>query len=89
MCKADDSLMPFPAPGQFGGGQMMECRNWDKLIEWAHEPEQNACHNLIDDYKGAPVNVLERFAFCPEGSPYKPVMDAYFEKFGHKQPFGK
>ena len=42
---------------------------------------------MIDEYEEIP-NSLEEFAFCDEGSQYRPVADGYFEKFGHKDPYG-
>lgn len=58
-------------------------RQWQNLVAWAYEPERHGCHRLLDDYRPI-VHSLERYAFCPEGFPYYPVMKAYF---GHKDPF--
>lgn len=63
------------------------CRDWDALLKWTQEPERHACFKMIDEYREVPHS-LEQFAFCPEGSRYKDTMDAYFEKWGHKNPFG-
>ena len=84
MCKADDTPMEGnrDRPG-LGDGQVMQCRDWDALIAWTQAPERHACHRLIDDYN-TDDHALERFAFCPEWSPYRDVSRAYFEKWGHK-----
>ena len=87
MCKADDTPMPITSvKHSVGNGQVMQCRDWNKLVSWAYEPERNACFRLLDDYQ--PVkHTLERHQFCPEGSKYYPVAKGYFEKHGHMDPF--
>ncbi|MCJ1271668.1 hypothetical protein MMC22_011573 [Lobaria immixta] len=87
MCKADDTPMPTSKiPHHVGDGQVLQCRDWNKLIAWAHDPERNACHRMLDDYR--PIShSLERHAFCPKNSPYYSVQTAYFEKHGHKDPW--
>jgi hypothetical protein len=66
-----------------GDFQAMECRSWDKLIEWSQDPEKETCYNSLDDYH-PPKHNLERFAYCPKDSKYFPIMTAYFNKWGHK-----
>lgn len=85
MCIADDTPMPAPVAHHVGDGQIRKCRDWNKLKEWATRPDQNACHEF-DDYREA-TNTLELFAHCPDDSPYRPVMEAYFEYHGHKDPY--
>ncbi|KAF2475867.1 uncharacterized protein BDR25DRAFT_339835 [Lindgomyces ingoldianus] len=85
MCTADDTPMPAPKSHNIGDGQIRRCRNWDKMIAWASSPDQNACHQF-DDYREA-SNTLELFAFCPEHSPYRPIMEAYFDYHGHKDAY--
>jgi len=87
MCRADDTPMPtILKPDQVGNGQVMMCRNFDKLVQWTQEPEHQSCYNRLTDY--LPLShKLERFAFCPKDSKYFPVMDKYFKKWGHNNPY--
>ncbi|MCJ1314644.1 hypothetical protein MMC25_008326 [Agyrium rufum] len=87
MCMADDTPMPtILEPDSIGNGQARMCKSWDKLIEWTQAPDRNACYRRLTDY--VPIrHKLERFAFCPKDSPSYPVMSAYFDKWGHKDPF--
>ena len=68
-----------------GAGQTRNCRNWGKMTEWATQSDRSACFKL-DDYREA-TNTLEQFAFCPPGSPYQSVQQAYFDYHGHKDPY--
>lgn len=88
MCSADDAPMPtFPRNSRStGDGQAMECRSWDKLVEWSKSPEMETCFDSLDEYR-KPKHNLERFAYCPKDSKYFPVMKAYFEKWGHKDVY--
>lgn len=85
MCTADDTPMPAPVAHHVGDGQLRQCRDWNKLTAWATRSDQHACHEF-DDYREA-TNTLELFGHCPEGSPYRPVMEAYFQYHGHKDPY--
>ncbi|KAF2726800.1 hypothetical protein EJ04DRAFT_406875, partial [Polyplosphaeria fusca] len=85
MCAADDTPLRAAHEHRFGDGQMRRCRDWDKMVSWARQPEQHACFRW-DDYREA-TNTLELFAFCSDDSPYKPVMEAYFDYHGHKDPY--
>jgi hypothetical protein len=84
MCAADDTPMPALAE-HIGAGQTRKCRDWGKMIGWATQLDRNACFKL-DDYREA-TNTLEQFAFCPSGSPYQSVQQAYFDYHGHKDPY--
>jgi len=84
MCAADDTPMPALAE-HIGAGQVRKCRDWNKMTEWATQLDRNACYKL-DDYREA-TNTLEQFAFCPPGSPYQDVQEAYFAHYGHKDPY--
>ncbi|KAH7108673.1 hypothetical protein B0J11DRAFT_500151 [Dendryphion nanum] len=86
ICLADDTPMPALVSHHVGDGQMRRCRSWEKMSAWATRLDQHACHQF-EDYREA-KNTLELFAFCPEGSPYQPVMRAYFDYHGHKDPYG-
>ena len=33
-------------------------------------------------------NSLEEFQYCRDDSPYKRIAEEYFEKHGHKDPYG-
>lgn len=85
MCIADDTPMPASADRHVGDGQVRQCRDWNKMISWATQPERHACYNF-DDYREA-TNTLELFAFCPPESPYRPTQQAYFEYHGHKDAY--
>jgi hypothetical protein len=85
MCTADDTPMPALVAHHVGDGQLRQCRDWDKLTAWATRLDQHACH-AFDDYREA-TNTLEVFAHCPPDSPYRPVMEAYFEYHGHKDAY--
>lgn len=69
MCYADDTPMPIPTDITYiGDGQVRQCRDWNKLTAWATALEQNACYKQLSNYKEV-FHSLEKFAFCPEGSP--------------------
>ncbi|KAF7855390.1 hypothetical protein EAF04_010133 [Stromatinia cepivora] len=90
MCNADDTPMPMnDFPNKIGHEQVRMCRNFDQLIQWTKEPERHACYHRWSDYKGRVKNRMEMFAFCEEGSEYYGKMQQYFDKFGHKPPFGE
>ena len=84
MCAADDTPMPALAD-HIGDGQTRKCRDWDKMTKWATQLDRHACFKL-NDYREA-TNTLEQFAFCPPGSPYEPIQQAYFDYHGHKDPY--
>ncbi|KAF7946161.1 hypothetical protein EAE96_009164 [Botrytis aclada] len=89
MCNADDTPMPMnDFPNKIGHEQVRMCRNFDQLIQWTKEPERHACYHRWSDYKGRVKNRMEMFAFCEEESQYYGKMTQYFDKFGHKPPFG-
>ncbi|KAF2014374.1 hypothetical protein BU24DRAFT_213519 [Aaosphaeria arxii CBS 175.79] len=85
ICTADDTPMPALIAHHVGDGQLRRCRDWNKMAAWATRPDQHACYEF-DDYRDA-TNTLELFAFCPKDSPYRPIMEAYFEYHGHKDPY--
>lgn len=81
LCNADDTPRystsdDIPVSGM---GQVRMCRNWEKLEDWAKQ--YNACYRYINqtaDYKDFPQ--IERFIWCPEGSPYTEAVE---KVFGH------
>ncbi|KAF1995266.1 hypothetical protein P154DRAFT_556871 [Amniculicola lignicola CBS 123094] len=85
ICAADDTPMPALDSHGVGDGQVRQCRDWEKMTKWATRLDQHACYKF-DDYREA-TNTLELFAFCPEGSPYREVVEAYFEYHGHKDAY--
>lgn len=86
MCRADDTPMPGHPERPLGEGQVMQCRDWNKLVAWTQAPERQSCYRTLSDYR--PIkHTLERYAFCPEDSPYYDVQRGYFRRFGHKQVF--
>jgi len=88
MCKADDTPMPSPRiHDAVGDHQVLQCRDLSKVVEWAMAPERSACYRAGNDFRPV-VNNLDRHAYCPVDSPYYPVVEEYFEKHGHKNPWG-
>ena len=88
ICHADDSPMPgVGRPNAAGYGVERTCRSIEKLKEWSQAPERNACFRQLSDFRPVPYDI-ERFAYCAEDSEYRPTMEAYFEKWGHRNPFG-
>ncbi|CAI6336795.1 unnamed protein product [Periconia digitata] len=89
MCKSDDTIMTTGnKPHVIGDDQTVWCRNWDSLVDWAQDPQRHACYRILDDDK--PVqHSLELYAYCPKDSPHYETMQAYFNKHGHKDAFGK
>jgi hypothetical protein len=87
LCQADDTPMPAARAHHVGDGELRKCRSWDKIAAWAKRPDQNACYRF-NDYQEA-ANTLELFEFCPVYSPYRLVMEAYFEYHGHKGSYGR
>ena len=79
MCIADDTPMHGVIGRGIGDGQVVQCRDWNKLIAWTQAPKRNACYRSLDDYRTV-AHSLERHAFCPEGSPYYEVSRAYFQR---------
>ncbi|KAF2740286.1 hypothetical protein EJ04DRAFT_508268 [Polyplosphaeria fusca] len=84
MCKPDDSLMSSAdATHVIGDGQVFQCRNWDKLVDWAQDPVRNACFKVVEDDRHV-AHQLEVYSFCPEDSPYYETVQAYYAKHGHR-----
>ena len=86
-CLADDTPMPTAYERhQIGNHQIRQCRNMDKLVAWTQASERHACFRMLSDYRRVP-HTLEQFAFCNSNSQYRPIMEAYFEKYGHQDPY--
>ena len=81
ICNADDTPRYSTSDDSpvSGHGQVRMCRNWDKLEDWARG--YNACYRYVNQtasYKDFPQ--IERFVWCPEGSPYTAAVE---KVFGH------
>ena len=81
ICNADDTprYSTSDAVPESGVGQYRQCRSWDKLEVWAKQ--YNACYRYVN--QTATVEELpqiERFVYCPEGSPYIKEVE---KVFGH------
>jgi hypothetical protein len=81
ICNADDTprfstddMVPVT-----GLHQNRMCRSWDKLEAWAKE--YTACYRYINQTASySEVPQVERFVWCPEGSPYQKEVE---KVFGH------
>ncbi|RDL32062.1 uncharacterized protein BP5553_09464 [Venustampulla echinocandica] len=84
MCHADDTpwyqLPPQPYRENYAKFQTRQCKDWQALLRWAEE--RGACFQYdVLDADGKPVeDIFEHYRFCPEGSPYIPAMESYFER---------
>ncbi|KAJ5733452.1 hypothetical protein N7493_002238, partial [Penicillium malachiteum] len=59
MCKADDT--PMPSLKHFNGageGQVMKCKNLEKLFAWAKHPDRDACYKRLSEFD-PPSNTIE------------------------------
>jgi len=84
LCTADDTprWTSRTADPESGVGQNRQCRDWSKLEEWV--AKYNSCYNRIDE-EASKGPEIERYKFCPPGSPYREVMKAYFSRVLHKE----
>ena len=88
MCHADDTPLYGRLDTNHGHGQVVQCRDWNKLIAWSQDLERNACYHQISDYREV-IHGIEKYAFCPPGSPYGKAAEDYFKKWGHKELYAK
>jgi len=77
ICNADDTprytgSQPHKSSGL---GQVRQCRNWNDLEAWA--ADNTACYRYIN-YTQPEFDSLERYKFCPEGSPYSAKIHEIF-----------
>ncbi|KAI4169556.1 MAG: hypothetical protein LQ343_005636 [Gyalolechia ehrenbergii] len=84
MCHADDTPRYTTTTNdpESGVGQMRQCRSWTKLQEWTRE--RTACFRNI--HEGQRIHEIERYKFCPPGSPYLPKIRGYFKHDDDWQP---
>ncbi|PQE03934.1 cytochrome p450 protein [Rutstroemia sp. NJR-2017a BVV2] len=88
MCKADDTPMPSPRIlNSVGDQQVLQCRDFSKVVEWAMSPERNACYRAGNDFRPV-IHNLDRHAYCHVDSPWYHVANEYFAKHGHRNPWG-
>lgn len=74
-------LPPEPYRQKYAKYQTRQCRSFDKLTEWARQ--YNACYqneNVVDANGNPTEDPFENFKYCPEGSPYKPLMEKFFRQ---------
>ena len=79
LCNADDTPRYTTSDDrpESGMGQTRMCRNWDSLEKWADQ--YNACYRYVNQtasYEDFPQ--IERFIWCPKGSPYKAEVEKVF-----------
>ena len=87
MCQADDTPMPaLPGAHNIGRGQIRQCRDWNQLIAWTQQPEFEACYRTLGEYRTV-YHGIEHYAYCSKNSQYFDIMNAYFERHGHYDPF--
>ncbi|KAI0157125.1 hypothetical protein GGR52DRAFT_565401 [Hypoxylon sp. FL1284] len=81
VCNADDTPR-FSTADEIpvtGLHQTRMCRSWDKLNEWARK--YTACYRYINQTASySEVPQVERFVWCPKGSPYIKEVE---KVFGH------
>ncbi|KAF6224524.1 hypothetical protein HO133_011101 [Letharia lupina] len=84
-CHADDTpwfeLPPKPFRQGYDPFQTRQCRNWDRLVDWA--AGYDACYrdDNVTDVNGREVeSEYEHYTFCPEGSEYVPEMERYYRE---------
>ena len=87
LCYGDDTPMPTnERRTAIGDGQSLMCRSYEKVVEWARDPERHACHRSLDEYRAIKAPI-ERYMFCEPGSRYYPVMKQYLDQHGHVDPY--
>ena len=69
--------MKSPEQGEghhsWGHGQQRQCRSWDRLNEWSEM--HNACFLYVNETQGVD-SMLERYKWCPPGSPYRAMVQS-------------
>ncbi|KAL9012797.1 MAG: hypothetical protein Q9173_002461 [Seirophora scorigena] len=68
MCYADDTPRYTDKTHISGVGQRRPCRSWSLLNAWA--AERNACWRYTGSHLAMNMSTLERYRYCPAGSPY-------------------
>ncbi|KAE8163763.1 hypothetical protein BDV40DRAFT_132183 [Aspergillus tamarii] len=75
MCEADDTprYTGFQPNQKSGLGQVRMCRDFEQLERWALE--NTACWRHVGEIREEGFRELDRYRFCPEGSPYKEMSE--------------
>ena len=70
MCDADDTprYTGFQPNQKSGLGQVRMCRDWTQLEAFADN--HHACWRHVGEIHEDGFRELDRYRFCPEGSPY-------------------
>lgn len=80
MCNADDTprVTTNDSIPETGHGQYRQCRSWDELSAWAKQ--YPACYRYINETQ-TPQEFpqIQRFVWCPEGSPYRAEVEKLFD----------
>lgn len=73
MCNADDTprYTGFQENQKSGLGQVRMCRDWKQLEAWADE--HTACWRHVGEIREDGFRELDRYRFCPPGSPYEEI----------------
>ncbi|KAL8900182.1 MAG: hypothetical protein Q9207_005818 [Kuettlingeria erythrocarpa] len=84
MCHADDTprYTTMTNDPESGVGQVRQCRSWEQLQRWS--AERTACFRYI--HEGERIHEIERYKFCPPGSPYLPKVRGYFKHGDEWEP---
>lgn len=82
MCHADDFLDYTAGASDevlVGDNQPRMCRDWNKLSKWARE--RTSCYKTVNITRNGEdhgvEHQLDRYTFCPEGSPYLPLIEEW------------
>ncbi|OKL57706.1 hypothetical protein UA08_06900 [Talaromyces atroroseus] len=76
MCNADDTPRFTEKGGRRPGeGQVRKCRDWSKLQEFVQE--HAGCFKYIHP-ENHTMETIERVKYCPNDSPYLPLIRKYF-----------
>jgi hypothetical protein len=79
LCNADDTPRYSTSDDnpESGRGQVRMCRNWGNLERWTKQ--YNACYRYVNQTETiADLPNIERFIYCPRGSPYILKVEKYF-----------
>ena len=79
-CAADDTPLCLGPQAQEDAARLSQtrrCRDWSQLEDWANE--NSACFEGLEP-SDPRHETIEEWRNCPERSPYRSVVDAYFSK---------
>ncbi|KAJ5792556.1 uncharacterized protein N7503_008534 [Penicillium pulvis] len=80
MCNADDTprYTGFQPNQKSGLGQVRMCRDFEQLEQWARD--HTACWRHVGEIREEGFRELDRYRFCPDGSPYKEMSETMYLK---------